>query len=658
MMELGGDNTMRAKQFAGICAVVLLLVAAPNVWAQSEVANAAMRGQNAQIATLLGQGADVNGAQGDGATALHWAAYRSDFALARTLLNAGANASAASRNGSTPLWLAATNGDAAMLGLLLENGADANESLPLGRTPLMIAARTGNPAAVRVLLEAGANVNAAETARGTTPLMWAADQGHADVTAILIEAGADIDAVSAPAPRNARNNIGKDNDPRNQVRQQVERILEAQLEGADGPVSGLPGQLEREREDPPQAQAQAGQGGRGGRGNAGQQAGNNPGNQDGNNPAAAAGADGATAEARPGDADFQGFDRQERGTPRDGGELTALVYAARVGSIDTVRTLLDAGADVNQVTNYGWSALLAATQNRNYQLARFLIDNGADVNLANDGGWTPLYLATDNRNIEDGDYPTRQPDMGDLEYIQLLLDSGAEVNARMVESSETRTVFTNQWLDEEGATAFLRASQSGDVDLMRLLLEHGADPFINTELNVTPLQVAAGIGWVEGVTREHSTAKTVEAVQLLLDLGVDPNVQADTGRTALHGAAHKGATEVVQLLVEAGARMDVRDYGNTDNRGSPELAAHTWLPVDYADGLVRVGVQSAIPHPETGQLLRDLMAEVGLEAPPMGRTLDSICIVEVCDLFPVAIFGENYAEENGLSDLVREEEEE
>jgi hypothetical protein len=191
-------------------------------------------------------------------------------------------------------------------------------------------------------------------------------------------------------------------------------------------------------------------------------------------------------------------------------------------------------------------------------------------------------------------------------------------------------VFTNQWLDEDGATAFLRASQSGDLTLMKLLVERGADPHINTELDITPLAVAAGIGWVEGVTSERSPAETVEAIKYLLELGIDPNLQASTGRVALHGAAHKGATEVVKLLVAAGAKLDVRDFGNTDNRGSPELAAHTWLPIDYADGLVRVGVQSAIPHPETAEVLRQFMLAAGLTPPPAGRTLESICIVEVC----------------------------
>ena len=315
---------------------------------------------------------------------------------------------------------------------------------------------------------------------------------------------------------------------------------------------------------------------------------------------------------------------------KDGGALTPLVYAVRSNDLDSVKALLAAGADINQVTDYGWSPLLVATQNRYYKLGAYLLEHGADVNLANKGGWTPLYLATDNRNIEGGDYPVRKPDMDHLEYIKLLLDKGANVNARMKDSTETRTVFTNQWLDENGATAFLRASQSSDLVLMKLLLAHGADPKIDTVLHVTALHVAAGIGWVEGITYEWSTPQTIEAVKLLLDLGLDPNAQADTGRTALHGAAHKGSTAVVQILVDHGAKLDVRDYGNTDNRGSKELAVHRWLPVDYADGLVRVGVQSAIPHPETGLLIRKLMTAAGLKAPPMGRTLESICVTDAC----------------------------
>jgi ankyrin repeat protein len=338
------------------------------------------------------------------------------------------------------------------------------------------------------------------------------------------------------------------------------------------------------------------------------------------------GADGNQVVAATGNPVPAGTGRGRRPFARepDGGALTALVYAARTGSIDAARALLEGGADVNQTTRYGWSPLLAATQNSNYQIAKFLIEHGAKVNLANKGGWTPLYLAVDNRNIEGGDYPVRTADMDSLVYITYLLDKGADVNWRITESTETRTVFTNQWLNEDGATAFLRAAQSGDLELLKLLVARGADPKINTKLGVTPLAAAAGIGWVEGVTQERSPEETVKAVKYLLSLGIDPNFQADTGRVALHGAAHKGATEVVKVLVAAGARMDVRDFGNTDNRGSPTLS------IDYADGLVRVGVQSAIPHPETSKVLRELMLKAGLKVPPEGRTLESLCIVDAC----------------------------
>jgi hypothetical protein len=302
----------------------------------------------------------------------------------------------------------------------------------------------------------------------------------------------------------------------------------------------------------------------------------------------------------------------------------------RANDLDSVKTLLAAGADVNATSGYGWSPLLVATQNRYYNLGAYLLEHGADPNLGNKGDWVPLYLATDNRNIESGDYPVRKGDMDHLEFIKLLIAKGANVNARVKDSTETRTVFTNQWLDENGATAFLRASQSGDIELMKLLMAHGADPKINTVLNVSPLHVAAGIGWVEGITYEWSPEATFEAVKMLLDLGLDVNLQADTGRTALHGAGHKGRTDVIQALADKGAKLDTRDYGNTDNRGGA-LAVHTWQAVDYADGLVRVGVQSAIGHPEAGALLRKLMAAQGMPAPPMGRTLESICITEACD---------------------------
>lgn len=604
------------RRIAGSSIVLLLLPMIGFGAARPEVADALMAGDAAGARKLVAQHSDVNVPQPDGATALHWAVYRSDKEMVDLLLRAGANPKAANREGSTPLWLASINGDAPIIEALLKAGADANEHLPLGRTPIMAAARTGNVDAIKVLLDHGADVNAKETLRGTTPLMWAADEGHAAAIQFLIQHGADFKARSDMAERGRGPALGKSNDPRKAVAAQGAALAAGKaldlrdlsnLRGDENGIGGTAGGGAA-RGGAARGGARAGRGGRGGAG-------------------AGAGDQGFDVND---DAAVAAFGFRNRPAPKDGGALTPLVYAVRSNDLDSVKALLSAGADINQTTGYGWSPLLVATQNRFYKLGAYLIEHGADVNLANKGGWTPLYLATDNRNIESGDYPVRKGDMDHLDFIKLLLDHSADVNARMKDSTETRTVFTNQWLDENGATAFLRASQSGDIVLMKLLLAHGADPKIDTVLHVTALQVAAGIGWVEGITYEWSPQATLEAVKMLLDLGLDVNAQADTGRTALHGAAHKGRTDVIQALVDHGAKLNIRDYGNTDNRGG-KLAVHTWEPVDYADGLVRVGVQSAIPHPEAGLLLRKLMTAQGLQAPPVGRTLESICVTEACE---------------------------
>jgi ankyrin repeat protein len=325
-----------------------------------------------------------------------------------------------------------------------------------------------------------------------------------------------------------------------------------------------------------------------------------------------------------------------RPAPRDGGGLTALVLAAREGCMECSEALVAAGADVNQTTNYGWSPLLTATQNRHYKLAAWLLDHGADPNLANKGGWNPLYLATDNRNIESGDYPVRKPDMDHLDFIKLLVAKGANVNGRVCgvqstakeckgDTTETRTNFTMQWLYEDGATPFLRAAQSSDVELMKFLLSKGADPKIATEHNDTALSVAAGIGWVEGVTYEWSEKANVEAVKMCLDAGIDVNAADFEGRTALHGAAHKGRTEVIQMLADHGAKLDAHDFGSRDTVNGA-MKGLTWIPLDWTRGLVRVGVQSAIAHPEAEKLLVKLMTEKGLPIPPPPAS--SICLTK------------------------------
>jgi uncharacterized protein len=315
-----------------------------------------------------------------------------------------------------------------------------------------------------------------------------------------------------------------------------------------------------------------------------------------------------------------------------GGGLTPLVFAAREGDIESAKLLIAAKADVNQTTEYGWTPLLVAVNNRNYQLAKLLLDSGANPNLANKGGWTPLYLATDNRNIEGGDYPVPKPDMDHLELIKLLLDKGADPNAKVKDNTLTRTIFTMQWFYENGATAFIRAAQSSDTALMKLLLEYKADPKVVTAQGDNALTAAAGIGWVDGVTYERSAKENLEAVRMLLDLGLDPNSANQEGRTPLMGAALKGRTEVIQLLVDRGAKLDARDRGSRDTHiPGATIAGLTWQALDYAEGLVRVGVQSAVERPEAKELIRKLMIERGMKVPPANRTINSICVVALCD---------------------------
>ena len=311
-----------------------------------------------------------------------------------------------------------------------------------------------------------------------------------------------------------------------------------------------------------------------------------------------------------------------------GGGLTPLTFAAREGDIESARKLLDAGANVNQATEYGWTPLLTAVNNRNYQLAKLLLERGANPNLANKGGWTPLYLATDNRNIEGGDYPVPKPDMDHLDLIKLLLEKGADPNARVKDNTLTRTIFTMQWFYENGATPFIRAAQSSDTALMKLLLKHGADPKAVTANGDNALTASAGIGWVDGVTYERSPEENLEAVRMLLDLGLDPNRANKEGRTPLMGAALKGRPEVIQLLVDRGAKLDTRDRGSRDTH----IPGRDDRRRDVAGARLRRGAgarrravgrraaRGVGADPQADGRARDAGA-----AP--GRTINSICVV-------------------------------
>jgi len=669
---------MRAVRVAGVVLVLVSVTVALRA-AGSDVADAVMRGDVAAVRALIQKKADVNAAQDDGATALHWAVYRDNVEVVDMLLRAGAKP-AANREGMTPLAMAALYGNPQVVDRLLKSGGDAKALGPNGETMVMFAARNGNPDVIRLLVEAGANVNAREPVRGTTALMWAVEQRHPEAVAALLKAGADPAARSAGAglPRNyiaprVNTRAVEEAQRRRERAKAAGRTYEEQLEfefesGQDlgGPRNAFTGnragqgQAGQQGEQPagaaqqpvspaqppatsdqapaaaaPQTgapanpQANAAQGGAGGRAGGGGGRGRGAGGRAGGAAAAQAAAPDAAAEP-PDDDDSEVVVAGLVGG--GGGGLTPLVFAAREGDIESAKLLIAAKADVNQTTEYGWTPLLVAVNNRNYQLAKVLLDSGANPNLSNKGGWTPLYLATDNRNIEGGDYPVPKPDMDHLELIKLLLDKGADPNAKMKDNTLTRTIFTMQWFYENGATAFIRAAQSSDTALMKLLLQYKADPKVATAQGDNALTASAGIGWVDGVTYERSAKENLEAVRMLLDLGLDPNSANQEGRTPLMGAALKGRPDVIQLLVDRGAKLDARDRGSRDTHiPGATIAGLTWEALDYAEGLVRVGVQSAVERPEAVALIRKLMAERGMKVPPANRTINSICVVALCD---------------------------
>ena len=644
---------MRTLRAAGYAALIWALIVSITSGAGSEVADAAQKGDQAAVQKLIQQKADVNAAQVDGATALHWAVYREAPQLADILIRAGADVKAANSEGVTPLSMAALYGNAAMIDKLIKAGSDAKQRGPNGETMVMLAARNGNPEAVTVLLEAGADVNAREPIRGTTALMWAIEQKHPEAVKVLLAAGADPTAKSGGAGL-----------PRNYMAPRLNQraVLLAQDRRRRAAAAGITYEEQLTLDQKAGAEI----GGQRGLGQALDANGNpivaTPGRQGGAGAAAPPAPEAAPAAAAPAAPPGQTATAQTgnagRGRGRAGGQaaaqpqqdadddsdivvaglvgsggggLTPLVFAAREGDLESATLLVDAGAPINETTEYGWTPLLTAVNNRNYQLASYLLDKGADPNIANKGGWTPLYLATDNRNIEGGDYPVPKGDMDHLEIIEKLLQKGANPNGKIKENTLTRTIFTMQWFFEDGATPFIRAAQSSDTALMTLLLKYKADPQATTVGGDNALTASGGIGWVEGVTYERSAKENFEAMKMLLDLGLDPNHANNEGRTALMGAAMKGHPDVIQMLVDRGAKLETHDKGNRDtDKVSSAAAGKTWQAIDYAEGLVRVGVQSAVVRTEASALIRKLMAERNIPAPPAERTILSVCVVALC----------------------------
>jgi len=465
-----------------LAAVVMLLGFAAAAHAESVLADRIQSGDRAAALAMIVKGADVNQAQPDGTTPLHWAIYRVDRELVGTLLKKGANVNIANRYGASPLTEAVRVADAMLVGMLLEVGADANTANEDGQSALMLAARTGSVAVARLLVERGANVNTRERFRDQSAVMWAAAENHADMVAFLVSKGADL-SVRAKAI-DWLSQIT--NEPRVQYR----------------PTGGL----------------------------------------------------------------------------------TPLLYAARAGCLGCVKAMVEAGADIDRPNPDGMTPMIMALDNGYPAVARYLLDRGANPHTWDWWGRTPLYVAVTMRGGVDSRPGPRPPES--LELITAMLDAGVNANAQLAFKEPSRGGRDNRFRDDlltTGATPLLRAAQTHDNDVVRLLLDHHALVDLPNASGVTPFMAAAGMGTrtTPGVLgpgpSENIAALSVETMEILRKAGADVNARITDvtsltariartntltgrqGQSTLFLAVETGRTAVVRYLLDHGAKLDVKD---------------------------------------------------------------------------------------------------
>jgi ankyrin repeat protein len=488
--------------------------------------------------------------------ALADAAMRGDMPTVRNLLKQGADPDARGQFGTNALhWLVNADNTTGVK-LLLQSGADANALTERNISALSLAVANGNATVVDMLLKAGANPGQPEPT-GETLLMMAAQVGSLPVVELLLQTGVAVDARERFFGQNA--------------------LMYAAREGHADVVAAL---LAR-----------------------------------GAQPDVATTVGAAPAFIRPNSQAGFGFgvgilrggvpaDRGRR-EPAPGG-LTPLHYAARHNHVEVARLLLQAGARVNAREANDITPLLMAIGSGNAAVAQFLLDHGGDVNARDWYGRTPLWEAVNVRNLYVHNATFRngidRPPM--LVLIKSLLAAGADVNARTAETPPFRhhlleTTGSLEWVDFTGQTPFLTAALAGDVTVMKLLLEKGADPRIPTFQGTTALMAAAGVNWVVAQTWTEGPEQLLEAVKLCHSLGLSVNQANSMGITALHGAANRGSEDIIRFLAEKGANLAARD---NEKRSA----------LDWARG-VFLATHPPEPKPGSIALLTTLLAAQGKE---------------------------------------------
>ena len=481
---------------------------------------------------------------------------------------------------TTPVADAVQRQDKQAVQALLAKKADVNAVQPDGATALHWAAYAQDADATAQLIRAGAKVNVRNN-YGVSPLALAARHGNANIIGQLMKAGADP------------------NDPVNYLNSAETPLMLAARAGSVEAVNLLllAG-----------AQVNAREGWNG---------------QSALHWAAAEG-QAATVEALiAGGADIR---------QRSNAGSTPFMFAVRKGDMATVNAFLSAGVDINEKRVDFATPLLVAILNGHEDLVDLLLEKGADPNI--EGGSTDLSVQGSRARpikitLQTPSYRDQLKDVGTeggngannswgrplhaavhvsnwhisdefiavnidrMRVIKALLKHGAEINARNTDM-EPRWSGARYRRRQVGLTPFLAAARQADLEVMRLLLEHGADPKMNTPLNITPLMLVTGIAWASNQDRA-SEEQVLEATKMLVEeLGADVNFVADTGETAMHAAAYRGANSIVQYLFDTGAKLDVVDKSGR-------------TPLQVADGVEYGNSFAANPH--TAVLLRNLGAK-------------------------------------------------